>query len=248
MTDQPDLYLEFAGLQGDDRYLAFAARWGNLTRDVTVVAPSDPGPAEAYCSATARYQHPPSPPGAESRRQDLANAIRFPAGSEDTPMSHAELLPAREPETGGLWGDHSRGMRDLIERWRDRRAGRAPDDVQRGIETALAGRVAFAFDPVTGMPSHAPADLLGALWLQFAYAVGQAREYRACRQCGRHFPISVAPGAQQRRVRADKLYCGPKCQQATAYDIKKQKRAAARRRARGAAQKGAKAGHTRGGG
>jgi hypothetical protein len=53
----------------------------------------------------------------------------------------------------------------------------------------------------------APLELLGALWLQFAWAVAGKAEYRACRECGRLFEVSRSESGS----RADRMFCSTGC-------------------------------------
>ncbi len=55
-----------------------------------------------------------------------------------------------------------------------------------------------------------PSNLIGAMWLQFAEAVGGHKNYRECRQCGRWFELH--PDV----ARTNRLYCSPACR-AKAY-------------------------------
>ena len=50
-----------------------------------------------------------------------------------------------------------------------------------------------------------PLNLLAAVWLQFAQAVGGDKGYRSCEQCGRWFELSTQAG------RADKVFCRNAC-------------------------------------
>src|SRR5262249_25883107 len=61
----------------------------------------------------------------------------------------------------------------------------------------------------------APKSLLGAMWLQFALAVGGDTQHRACPACGKWF--AVAPDT----VRANKFYCGESCR-SRAYRARKE--------------------------
>jgi hypothetical protein len=53
-----------------------------------------------------------------------------------------------------------------------------------------------------------PISLISALWLQFAFAVGENYSYRTCAACGRWF--QVGPGGS---MRADAKYCSNACRQ-----------------------------------
>jgi hypothetical protein len=51
----------------------------------------------------------------------------------------------------------------------------------------------------------APRNLIGAIWLQFAFAVAGKSEFRGCKACGRLFEVSQAAS------RSDKLFCSDAC-------------------------------------
>jgi len=53
-----------------------------------------------------------------------------------------------------------------------------------------------------------PRSLISALWLQFAFAVGENHSYRTCAACGKWF--QVGPGAD---MRADAKHCSNACRQ-----------------------------------
>jgi hypothetical protein len=50
-----------------------------------------------------------------------------------------------------------------------------------------------------------PRDLHGTLWLQLALSIAEAKEYRACKTCGKWF--EVAPGV----ARTNRLFCSDAC-------------------------------------
>jgi hypothetical protein len=68
-----------------------------------------------------------------------------------------------------------------------------------------------------------PVDLLGALWLQCALALGREQDYRQCWQCGTWMEIVPA------RARSDRLYCSTRCRQ-KAYRQRKERSARRRRK------------------
>lgn len=51
----------------------------------------------------------------------------------------------------------------------------------------------------------APSSLIGALWLQFAEAIGRNKEFKRCRECNGLFDVS-GPGS-----RKDREFCRPAC-------------------------------------
>jgi hypothetical protein len=53
-----------------------------------------------------------------------------------------------------------------------------------------------------------PTSLISALWVQFAFAVGENHSYRTCAACGKWF--QVGPGGD---MRADAKYCSNACRQ-----------------------------------
>jgi hypothetical protein len=55
------------------------------------------------------------------------------------------------------------------------------------------------------LPKIVPVNLLGAIYLQFAYAVGEDKQYQQCGHCKKWFEL--APGLN----RADRLFCSDSC-------------------------------------
>lgn len=84
----------------------------------------------------------------------------------------------------------------LIDRW-----------TNKALETAAAPRLLY--NPARGKPSLRlfPKHLLGALWLQFAQAVDGEKEYRACKECGKYFEISL----DEDGFRTNRLFCSDSC-------------------------------------
>jgi hypothetical protein len=83
--------------------------------------------------------------------------------------------------------------------------------VQRWINKHLEGGVSprLVYDLESGKRSlqFMPGNLLSALWLQFAQAVEGARKFRACKNCGKWFGVSLdGDGRTVRRV-----FCSPNC-------------------------------------
>jgi hypothetical protein len=72
--------------------------------------------------------------------------------------------------------------------------------------------------------SYRPLNLLGAMWLQFAQAVGRGGVPVQCLVCSKLFVISDRPLPGVRRTRSDKKYCDDVCRMAAANDRKSKKR------------------------
>jgi hypothetical protein len=229
MKANPDLFLKFAELAGDDEgYLRFAAQSGQLTRAVTVVerpkVESDEWRDDV--STLVRYPHPPSvsQAGTPPQFNNLEAALSSPNGCHAGTRFDTKMEMPRRAEDSRLWANHATEMKGLIRLWQAKPDGDAREEVRQRIEAVLDGRAVFAFDSKTGQPSLAPTDLLSALWLQFAFAVGGARRYEPCQRCAKLFPVSVLNPETGRRVRNDKAYCTPECQMAAAYALRKPKR------------------------
>jgi hypothetical protein len=90
--------------------------------------------------------------------------------------------------------------------------------LQRSINKQLAqfpSQVRMLWDHADSFVFIEPANLAGALWLQFALAVDGNRDYRVCKQCREWFEIG---GNQKRSVgadhrRADARFCSDACKQ-----------------------------------
>jgi hypothetical protein len=67
-------------------------------------------------------------------------------------------------------------------------------------------------------PKIVPVSLLGALYLQFAFAVGGSKDYQQCARCGKWFELT--PGVN----RADRLFCSDACRMASYRERVKQAR------------------------
>ena len=248
MNDEPDLFIKFAELeQTDEARLAFAAQYGHLTRDVSVLCSEEYGRQwEDVCrsavksvgdSCDSRYMLPSGPLGLRLLLDRLAN----PNGVNESTWFPTPVLPDPKGEPNHIWDDHTAEMRLAYADWvklnRAKRTTTPSDaetqcwdlqDLRRRLESVLSMRLLFVFDPDTGLPSHAPTDLLSALWLQFAYAVSGAREYRPCAQCRKLFGRSVltSESGRPRRTRRDKTYCTDKCRKDAAYALRKPRRQA----------------------
>jgi hypothetical protein len=104
----------------------------------------------------------------------------------------------------GIW-DTGKGVEHLpglIDRGMN---GRDAAFVEDGPPNRVTPR--FARDPLTGKMDLQvmPKNLLGALWLQLAEAIGGGKKFRQCDTCGGWF--EVAP----RHNRADRQFCTDAC-------------------------------------
>jgi hypothetical protein len=99
--------------------------------------------------------------------------------------------------------------------------------VERIINSRLPERTGAALlyhpDTTTHGVHLVPVDLLGALWLQCALALGREQDYRQCWQCGTWMEIVPA------KARSDRVYCSTRCRQ-KAYRQRKERTARRRRR------------------
>jgi hypothetical protein len=73
------------------------------------------------------------------------------------------------------------------------------------LTNAVAPQLSYAPHQGREELSLCPQSLLGALWLQFAQAIAGNRDYRACRECGKWFEVSLE-GARKSR-----LFCTDAC-------------------------------------
>lgn len=79
--------------------------------------------------------------------------------------------------------------------------------VERNPQRLLSPRLVFEqHHPIRVGLRFAPHTLLGAMWLQFAQAIGQGREYRKCLFCGGEF--IVGSGSKRNKKRQ---YCKNSC-------------------------------------
>jgi hypothetical protein len=88
-----------------------------------------------------------------------------------------------------------------------RRERGSEETVPTGLRAPAAPVLQFLAMPKKGMVTveTRPANLLHALWLQFAFAIVEAPEFRQCPSCGSWFAVSPA------RRRADATYCKETC-------------------------------------
>ena len=150
-------------------------------------------------------------------------------GAKDSSEFGTAVNSSREYERPEDWHRHVSEMKLGVSEWVEAGCSTSAKDLaglRRKLEVVLSERLAFAIDPDTGWPCQTPTDLLSALWLQFATALSRKQRYRLCSRCGKLFAVSAVTteSGRSRRSRDDKKYCSPKCQQAAAYVLKKEKR------------------------
>jgi hypothetical protein len=102
--------------------------------------------------------------------------------------------------------------------------------VQRWVNRHLEGNASpqLRYDVRSGkrVIQIVPENLLAAMWLQFAQAIAGNRTYRACKECGRWFEISVEGDG----FRINRLFCSDACK---SRDYRRGKREEADNKARG---------------
>jgi hypothetical protein len=79
------------------------------------------------------------------------------------------------------------------------------DQFSQTMAGLLEPRIVWDESMPRPMPQIVPVSLLGALYLQFAYAVGADKHYQQCAHCAKWFEL--APGLN----RADRLFCSDSC-------------------------------------
>jgi hypothetical protein len=193
------LFLEFAALPAEDMaILHFADRYGLLFRpDARAQIQSDP--VDAWLRAIDRM----------CRNVELWEAIRENGRAlRRLVVTEGDTVRVISNETFlGKVGVARFGMPSF-----------APSDLVGPAMTALCDEInsqvwhagaglTVQFDAAicTAKIVCRPDSLLGALWLQFAYAVANKQKAIKCETCAR--PFIVAPGAG----RSDKKHCSPNC-------------------------------------
>jgi hypothetical protein len=79
------------------------------------------------------------------------------------------------------------------------------DQSSRAMKGLLEPRIVWDESVARPMPKIVPTSLLGALYLQFACAVGEDRDFQQCLHCKKWFEL--APGLN----RADRRFCSDSC-------------------------------------
>jgi hypothetical protein len=144
-------------------------------------------------------------------------------GSLCLPSAESAIKP-NAFETLAFWKAQSKAIHTALALWDAVRAGEAdPDELARVAEAIDLGRqdrveFHFTFDRKRRRFEDVPvpADLIGAIWAQFADAVTNHRQYRRCPApgCGRWYELSpTAKGP-------DKNHCSVACKQ-RAYRLRK---------------------------
>jgi len=79
--------------------------------------------------------------------------------------------------------------------------------VEQHLQDHVASRMRPSEGPLSLKLSYAPRNLLGALWLQLAFAIDANKNFVACTYCGDHFELSDDRRSQRSAAR----YCGAAC-------------------------------------
>jgi hypothetical protein len=127
-----------------------------------------------------------------------------------------------DDESLDRWFAEIGAIRDAVTLWnglRGRRVKAGDDDRLMGaVNDRLAGAAAprLTRDRRSGRPvlQDFPLSLLGAVWLQFARAVGGNKEYRACASCERWFEVSPET------ARTNRQFCSEACRSRAYRDRK----------------------------
>jgi hypothetical protein len=209
LRDEPSLYLRFAELKVDnDAYLAFANEFGHLTAGVTVIN-------EAGYSIEGEYadklRHP------IVRPDDGEWLLQTAQEADDPPL-----------ETPAEWTKSVLKMKEVIRKWKratSRSSKIAQSEYGKTIIANLWHRVIPCYDD-SGALAYLPINLLGAMWLQLAYAVGRGGAPRQCPTCSDWFVVSNSSSGHGRRTRSDKKFCSDECRMKAAYGNKSKKRPA----------------------
>lgn len=197
--DDPTLFLKFADLgAGREAYLGFANGHGHLTGRVCVTDTS-------------------------GKRQSAGASPLLRVNDEPDPVSsRAWQEPPYQVETLDLWRAEVAAMKAAVQvlRHHTGKAARPPAGLYEQVRGNLRHRVELGFDD-SGVPVIEPTDLLSALWLQLAHALGGSGGFRQCGHCTKWFIVSDRGPAANRAARSDKTYCGDSCRQAAAYARRK---------------------------
>lgn len=145
----------------------------------------EPTPGEARKTGRWRIDaHPDRPPPWDPSRREWLNAC---------PQIHAEFRVVLE-------GNQAENLFVPAEYW-----------LVSTINDALRKQVSpeLAYDSSTARQClrFQPENLLGALWLLFAQALEQKKEFRACRECGKWFAVSSERDGRTKR----RQFCSEAC-------------------------------------
>lgn len=120
------------------------------------------------------------------------------------------------------WALDMQGVASVIRCFEKRLGHARRDDMRRLInhrlEDLISPRLDWNSDSAQLQLSYAPKNLLGAIWLQLAFALGYDKKFPHCLRCGRPFEISLN---KQTGNRADSVFCSDKCKSADYRDRKR---------------------------
>ncbi len=127
-----------------------------------------------------------------------------------------ELLPCEPPSEEELREEYTEAPA-----WneKERQLARIGNTIRHlaGTRLKVATRLTWNREATTLNIDSMPANLLGAMWLQFAKAVEGNKSYVRCERCDRSFEINSPQGA-----RRDKKYCSNSCR-ARACQLRKER-------------------------
>ena len=92
--------------------------------------------------------------------------------------------------------------------------------INRRLEELVSPRLEWTADQESLQLSYVPKNLLGAIWLQLAFALGHEKQYPRCIHCKKPFEVSLD---KRTGSRADAIFCSNKCKSA---DYRSRKRTA----------------------
>jgi hypothetical protein len=202
LEEETGLFLTFAATDSTpEGVLQFAQRYGRLGRGVEM----------SFHPARS------SPPGAIQPGEDCEPLSRW--------YSHIGQLS----NLCRLWDMARKGNHKALLAWSQKIAWRPIDPATHTVTMEperdpaafaylfLADQFSFAMKGLLEprivwdksmsrpVPKIVPVSLLGSLYLQFAYAVGEDKHYQQCSHCKKWFEL--APGLN----RADRLFCSDSC-------------------------------------
>lgn len=194
--EHPELFREFAGLdRTPEGVLEFASKFGHLgTRFADPDEPLEPG-EDVETPQQLR----------EWRRQVYLDRCIW------DPLEHWDLAIETMHNCVEAWEQ----IRDKVTKSSD------THDFLSGInEEIVKHLVEVQIEPAQRSPSgfcltYVPRNLLGAMWVQFAQAIIENKDFRKCRNCEHWF--SIAHGEN----RKSRIYCSDACK-SKAYRLRQE--------------------------
>lgn len=113
---------------------------------------------------------------------------------------HGVLYNTGEPEPLEAWERHIANMKWAVDRWQ---AGKDMNQVMTSIEHNLNVKPEFLREKQE--LELLPANLLAAMWLQFALAIHHKYQFRSCEWCKKPFH------AKGKQIKAERVFCSKSC-------------------------------------